>query len=125
MKKKQIFIGFSCLLIFTLSSCYYDKEALLYPNQTTCTVPTVVSFNTHVVPILQRECVGCHSAAIANGNIRLDNYAVTFASIANNKLYGSISWTGGISPMPKGGAKISQCNIDIIKKWIDSGAPNN
>jgi hypothetical protein len=123
--KKNFFFIFGALITICFSSCYYDKEALLYPNQTACTVPTTVSFNTHVVPILQRECVACHSAAIPNGNIRLDNHAVVVSSIANNKLYGSISWTGGISPMPKGGAKMSQCNIDIIKKWIDSGAPNN
>lgn len=123
--KKNLFFALGILFVFSLSSCYYDKEALLYPNQTTCTIPPTVSFNTHIVPILQRECTGCHSAGIANGNIRLDNHAAVVASIANNKLYGSVSWTGGVSPMPKGGAKLSQCNIDIIKKWIDAGAPNN
>jgi hypothetical protein len=124
MKEKSLYI-LSLLFIISFSSCYYDKEALLYPNQATCTIPTTVSYNVNVVPILQRECIACHSAAIANGNIRLDNYQTVYANVANNKLYGSISWTGGVSPMPKGGAKISQCNIDIIKKWIDAGAPNN
>ncbi len=43
----------------------------------------------------------------------------------SEKLYGTISHASGYSPMPKGGAKLSNCQIATIKKWVDTGMLNN
>lgn len=42
----------------------------------------------------------------------------------NGRLYAAISHTGP-SPMPKGGNKLSDCDIQLIKSWIDNGILNN
>jgi hypothetical protein len=43
----------------------------------------------------------------------------------NGKLYGAVNHSPGYSPMPKGGTKLSACNISKIKAWIDGGSLNN
>jgi hypothetical protein len=109
-----------------LSACYYDKESVLYPVQTTtCNTPATVSYAQHVLPILQVNCYGCHSGAAPGGNIAMGTYSADNAIAVNGRLYGCLSWGPGYSPMPLGGAKFSACNLELIKKWIDAGAPNN
>ncbi len=109
-----------------LSSCYYDKESVLYPTQpSNCNTPATVSYAQHVLPLLQVSCYGCHSGVSPGGNIAMGTWAADNALALNGKLYGSISWAPGYAPMPLGGSKISTCNLAIIKKWVDSGAPNN
>ena len=115
------------ILAFSLviSSCYYDKESVLYPAAASCNTPATVSYAQHVLPILQASCYACHSGAAPGGNIAMGTYAADNAIAINGKLYGSIAWSPGFQPMPLGGNKLSACNLEMIKKWIDSGAPNN
>jgi mono/diheme cytochrome c family protein len=108
-----------------VSSCYYDKESVLYPAQASCNTPATVSYGQQVLPILQQSCYGCHSGTAPGGNIAMGTYAADNAIAINGKLYGSISWSPGFQPMPLGAGKLSACNIALIKKWIDNGAPNN
>lgn len=114
--------------IFFVSSCYYDKEELLYPASFNgpCTDTTgTVSYSQKVVPLLQQLCYGCHTGSFPSGNIAMGTYATDKAIGQNGKLYGSIAHLPGYSAMPKGSAKMSNCQIAVIKKWIDSGMLNN
>jgi hypothetical protein len=43
----------------------------------------------------------------------------------NGKLYGSIAHQAGFSPMPKNGAKLSDCEITQVQRWIAAGSLNN
>jgi hypothetical protein len=114
------------LFAIFLSSCYYDKESILYPTvPSNCNTPATVSYGQHVLPILQANCYGCHSGVAPGGNIAMGTWAADNAIAVNGKLYGSISWAAGYQPMPLGASKLSVCNLEVIKKWIDSGAPNN
>jgi len=45
--------------------------------------------------------------------------------ISNGKLMGSVNHTNGYIPMPNGGGKLPQCEIDQLQKWIDNQSPNN
>jgi hypothetical protein len=104
--------------------CYYDKADLLYPAGNCDTSNT--TFSGTVQPALQTYgCLGCHSGAAPSGNILLNNYAAIKTYVQNGKLYGSITHSGGYSPMPQGGNKMSTCDINKIKAWIDAGALNN
>ena len=123
-----------CLLILLagfillLSSCYYDKEELLYPavNSGPCTDSTgVISYAQKVVPMLQQYCYSCHSGSFPSGNIAMSTYAADKVIAQNGSLYGSINHAAGFSPMPKGTPKMSNCQIVTIKKWIDAGMQNN
>ena len=40
-------------------------------------------------------------------------------------MLGSIEQTRGYDPMPKGRAKISDCDIARIKSWMAAGKPDN
>ncbi|MFT3844667.1 MAG: hypothetical protein QM725_06420 [Lacibacter sp.] len=86
---------------------------------------TDYKYSTAIKTIMQNKCQGCHNPALLGGNIDLSTYTGVKASIANGKLYGSITWASGFSGMPKGGVKMPDCQIVQIKKWIDAGSPNN
>lgn len=109
-----------------LTSCYYDKEDKLYPADPNAVCDTVnLKYTLHVAPILKTNCLdkGCHTTAKPDGGFILDNYAGTKASVSNNKLIGSLKTLPGFSPMPKGYAKLSNCDITKIEAWIKRGMP--
>ena len=86
---------------------------------------TDFKYSTAIKQIMQNKCQGCHNPAQPGGNIDLSTYAGVKAVADNGKLYGSIIWMAGFSPMPKGGIKMPDCEIRQIKKWIDAGRLNN
>jgi mono/diheme cytochrome c family protein len=75
--------------------------------------------------MLDTKCVGCHSATSPGGNINLSTYALVRTVALNGKLYGSIAHQAGFSPMPKNGAKLSDCEITQVQRWIAAGSLNN
>lgn len=110
-----------------ISSCYYDKEELLYPDSVNgpCTDTTASSYSQKIVPILQQYCYSCHSGGFPSGNILMGSYTNDKVIAQNGKLYGSVSHASGYSPMPQSGGKLSNCQLGAIKKWIDGGMLNN
>lgn len=86
---------------------------------------TKFTFNANINPLLQNYCTGCHNAANPQGNVNLVGYPAVKVYADNGKLYGSIAHLPGFKAMPQGTSKLSDCNIRIVQKWIQSGAPNN
>lgn len=126
--QKDIRFLLSLVLLLSLSACYYDHEDILYgatSNQPCVDTTGTVSYSQKVVPILQASCYGCHSGSFPSGNQLMGTYAADKAMGQNGKLYGSIAHSSGFSPMPKGAAKLSACQIAVVKKWIDQGMLNN
>lgn len=125
--KSFLFFAFLLIVSLSFSSCYYDKEDLLYGGKNVpCTdTSSTASYAQKVVPILQQYCYSCHTGGFPSGGIAMGTYATDKAIGQNGKLYGSISYAPGYSPMPKGMAKMTSCQIATIKKWIDTGMPNN
>ena len=121
--KKSIVIIFCFAIVF--SSCYRDVEEILYPSDGTCNTIEVTYAST-VVSILQSNgCLGCHSGGAPSGNISLEGYNNVRTVAQNGKLFGAINHSPGFAPMPLGGNKMSSCNINKIKAWIDAGFSNN
>lgn len=113
-------------LFFLLSSCYRDVEDDLYPAGGGACDTTGITYSATIQPLLQSSgCLGCHSGGAPSGGISLEGYTNVKTLAQNGKLYGTISHAAGYSPMPKGGNKLSACNITKVKAWIDSGIPNN
>lgn len=112
------------MMVTGFSSCYYDKADTLYPSKT-CDTSGTISYTQKVVPLLQQQCYSCHSGGSPSGGIAMGTYTTDKAIAVNGKLYGSISHASGYSPMPQGAAKMTDCQLATIKKWIDSGSPNN
>lgn len=86
---------------------------------------TDFKYSTAVKNIMQNKCQGCHNPNSLGGGIDLSTYAAVKTQALNGKLYGSVNWASGFSPMPKNSSKMPDCEIKQIKKWVDAGAPNN
>jgi mono/diheme cytochrome c family protein len=126
MKIKGIYILIVIMSIITVSSCYYDKADLLYPpTDSNCDTTSAISYSQKVAPLLQQYCYSCHSGGSPSGGIAMGTYATDKAIAINGKLYGSISYNSGYLPMPQGAAKLSDCQITTIKRWIDANTPDN
>ena len=123
--KKIPFILALLIIAVTIfnSSCYYDKEEILYPY-TVCDT-AAVKYNTNVAPVLSSFCVGCHGGNTPSAGIRLDTYNDVKIQAANGRLWGAISHAGSYSPMPKNAAQLNTCNLAKIKIWLDAGYPDN
>ncbi len=94
-------------------------------NPGTC-VPTNMKYSTNIAPIIQANCFACHSNANASiSGFSLEGHSNLKAKVDDGRLLGAITHASGFSPMPQGSAKLSDCNINRIKAWIDAGAPNN
>ena len=119
---RQIIKSFVLGLVI-ISGCYYDSEEKLYPA-TGC-VTDNMSLQTNIIPILQRNCYVCHSAAVNNGNITLEGYNQLIQHVNNGKLLRAIRHDSGVSPMPQNAPKMVGCDIAKIEKWIADGALNN
>lgn len=125
---KKVLAIFLIASTIVIASCYYDKEELLYHNtgNQSCTdTAGVISYAQKIVPLLQQHCYGCHNGDFPSGSISMGTYATDKAIGQNGSLYGSISHASGYSPMPKSASKMSNCQIEVVKKWIDAGMPDN
>jgi hypothetical protein len=85
----------------------------------------VFTYSGAVKTMLDTKCVGCHSSTNPGGNINLSTYASVRTVALNGKLYGSIAHQTVFSPMPKNSAKLSDCEITQVQRWIAAGALNN
>ena len=120
----------SMLALAGLGSCYYDSEEELYPGNGIICDTTNVTFSGTVFPIIQANCIICHSGGAPSGNLLLTDYQNIAAAAQtepgqDGSLYGAISHNSGNTPMPDGGDKLDDCTILKIKTWIDQGALNN
>ena len=113
----------SITIISFLSSCYYDNEEVLYPNNGNCDTTNITYTNT-IQPIMTQSCTGCHSSSSPSGGIDLSTYSSVRASAEDGSLYGSMAFQSGYSPMPKNGSKSTDCTLNKIQAWINQGYLN-
>jgi hypothetical protein len=124
---KNVFRLIGTLLILTLlNSCYYDKEDQLYPSSGICDTSIPATYTAVIVPMLQQYCYSCHGGtATLGGGIPMGTYSSDKAMALNGSLYGSITHASSYSAMPKGGNKLTACQLAKVKQWIDGGSLNN
>lgn len=82
-----------------------------------------VKYTANIQPILSANCIGCHNAGLASGGVALDSYTGVQIVANNGQLVKGV--TGVLSRMPKYGNPLSVCDIGMIRKWVNDGAPNN
>ncbi|MCB9246734.1 MAG: hypothetical protein H6606_09935 [Flavobacteriales bacterium] len=110
--------------IVWMSGCYYDIEQDLYGGGSPCNT-TDVNFSGVVNPIIANNCLSCHNAGLANGNVRLDSYTEIKKYADNGKLLSSIKRDGTIAKAMPPDAPLGNCRVNQIEVWINAGAPNN
>ena len=121
--KIRILIVAALAFSLALTGCYYDKAEMVYPQG--CDT-TNMRYSTDIVGILAANCYACHAgSASAGGGNMLEGYSNLINYVSNGKLVKAITHAPGVSAMPKNMPKMSECNINKIIAWVNSGAPNN
>ncbi|MCB0572017.1 MAG: hypothetical protein KDC66_19765 [Phaeodactylibacter sp.] len=110
-------------LILAIGGCYYDVEEDLYPSQECDT--SNVTYSGTVAPIIQNNCLLCHSNASRLGDITLEGYTNIKVYADNGRLLGAVKHQSGYAPMPDGAPQLDDCLISRIEQWVVDGAPNN
>src|SRR5580698_8332538 len=89
-------------------------------------------FATQIAPILQKNCLGCHSASSKMGGLVMESYeslmkggahgpAIVPGKGEESRLIQMLE--GKVQPrMPFGGDPLPDADIATIKAWIDAGA---
>ena len=112
---KKLLILFFC---YPLMNCVSDSESDL-----TEPIPIKISYNNDVKPIIQSNCLFCHTNPPQNGApMSLVTLLDVRNAIENRGLLDRISRPQGApGMMPNGGTRLPQTSIDIITKWRDDG----
>ena len=114
-------------LSFATVGCYYDNMDTVYPGNglfTPCDTTSVMSYSTHIVPIMQNNCVSCHTGTNGSAGVQLDTYAGVADAATSTLLIGATWHEAGYTPMPPN-YQLDSCALKQLKKWVDAGAPNN
>jgi uncharacterized membrane protein len=80
---------------------------------------------TAVKKIIDAKCINCHSGSTPSGGLDYSTYAGLKAVADAGRLVGAITHSAGYTPMPFQQPKLDDCKITQVKKWVQSGAPNN
>jgi uncharacterized membrane protein len=102
-----------------ITSCYYDKEELLYPGGTNC--QGSANKFSDVNPIIQSKCANspsCHAAGSSNAGGPLTSYDLIKNKAASIKLQVQTGL------MPQLGS-LTASELKSIVCWVEAGAPNN
>lgn len=115
---KMVLILISILI--ATSQCKHDPEITGTPDPPDPEICDTlnVTYNGNVIPVLQSNCIGCHSGPTPEGNLDFNNYDHVAFVAANGALMGSLNHEAGFVPMPKGGNKLDDCSIQQIEIWI-------
>ncbi len=122
--KRAVLCIMAGVIALAISCSKSSEDTITTPAPAACDT-TNMSYTGDVKPILQSNCYNCHGNGSADGGISLDSYSGVEAVAANGDLIGTITHTSGYPPMPEGGGKLSDCDINKIKAWINRGIPNN
>ena len=115
-------VGAATLLLGLAAGCSYshgDPAPACDVARETITYAGVIS------PIFDANCRACHGSSVANVRGGGNDFS-TYASISNypqTNMLGCIRREPGFSPMPKGGVKLSDCDIKRIEAWYALGKP--
>ena len=94
-----------------------------------------VDFAQEIQPILQKNCIKCHGPEKQKGKLRLDSKAAAFkggkdgpafvaGDAAKSEMYRRITLPKSDDDfMPSEGEPLPKTQIDLIRDWINQGAP--
>ena len=123
MKKHLLLLALGTFLV--LVSCEkdpIDETPMDDDMEATCDTAGITYDDD--IKSLFSGCQGssCHGSGSGR---EMTDYTTTKAYAEQGRILGALNRDAGFSPMPKNGAKFSQCNIDKVKAWIDNDFPEN
>jgi mono/diheme cytochrome c family protein len=109
-------------LSFLLASCF-----LGWPPQPSQSAQRI-DFTRDIQPIFVQACYQCHSAKKAMAQLRLDGNkpsekVIIPGNSKDSRLMRRILGEDGEARMPMGGKPLRTEQIELIRQWIDEGAP--
>jgi len=115
----KLYLIFASILSLSFASCTKDigPNPDLVPKTSFC---DTITFAKHILPIFNSECVTCHSAG--GQNPELSNYNLIKTQVDGGRIKARM--IDGPSFMPASG-RLPDNQINLIKCWLDAGAPNN
>lgn len=127
MKKLVPIVGMLALFC----GCYNDKYDKLYPVPVTTCDTTTITYSHDIAPIIANYCLspgnGCHdvTGAGVSGYDYQTNILALQSNAATGLLLPDINWDPRHNAMPKNAAKLPDCDINKITRWVNQGAQNN
>lgn len=133
--KKIKYFSLLALIVIAASGCYYDNVEELHPvitDKSCADTAGVVAFNPKVKTIIDGSCgtvggaaSGCHGTT-SSSQIPLVTYADMQIAVNDYPFMDDLRQNASAgSNMPKGGGKLSDCQIQVIQNWIDQGQLEN
>ncbi len=83
-----------------------------------------MTYANDIAPIIANNCAGCHSGSSPSGGINLASYSGVAAVASTGKFYNAVAQNGMALLMPPT-SRLSTCDINKIKAWVDAGYQNN
>ncbi|MBI1356564.1 MAG: DUF1553 domain-containing protein [Acidobacteria bacterium] len=90
------------------------------------------TFETDVAPLFERKCTVCHGASMTQGKLDLRTKAALLAGgksgpgvVVGNSSASLLLDKVVSGTMPPGDDHLSSDEIDLLRLWIDKGAPDN
>ncbi len=114
MKKNAIVFVFGTIILFGFGSCKKDKVS------TDCVSSTTIHFSTQIKPMIDNNCISCHSAGATSPDLSTHANIAANATLVLNSLSGS-----GVQLMPLGGPALNDSLISQFSCWISQGKQNN
>ncbi len=99
---------------------------ILPPAADSCIV-TTSHYSTDVLPILQNNCLSCHSTRSyvqSGGGVDLDSIDNVRFYVNNGLLLSTINYSDTYK-MPRQAERLDTCSIKRIRVWIEQGAQND
>ena len=118
MKRNLLRIMILSLILIFLGCTSVSEEDLIDATP----IPETIAYNVEVKPIIDNNCIICHSNPPQNGApMPLVNYENVKDAVENRNLIGRISSEDPVFLMPFGGPRLPQNLIDIVIQWNEDG----
>lgn len=135
MKSKALLFT-SLLLLFALSACSFDnfEDDVKVPPVAVDPCDTMaISFATNIQPIFMRYCGNqangdCHYQGATTPKPDYTSYAGIKTKVDDGGIVARLfdQVPSAMPPSYSAGPKsVEECDKKLIRRWIDSGAPNN
>ncbi|MEZ5016946.1 MAG: c-type cytochrome domain-containing protein [Flavipsychrobacter sp.] len=123
-------------LIIGTTSCKhdaYEAKIVNYDTNTTNTQVDTPSFRGDIFPIFQTSCAsagGCHNTTSQRAGYEFSSYETSVAKgivkgkAEDSKIYQTIITTDPTRLMPPG-APLLPKQKELVRDWINTGAPDN
>ena len=109
----KVFLTF-CILLLTILSCSDNvpsqESGITYTNQ----IKDMISGCANA---------GCHSMDASPDVQSLASYQDVIAFNNSDRIIASLKHESGFEPMPRGGNKWTNEEVNILIEWFDNGAP--